>query len=75
MITNDGMNVRKCDDVDCEFPATHYMVWTAPQYYCLIHINGWLKVADAMSYPIPASTVRKLRIDEMILDDDSEATK
>lgn len=58
---------RKCDDKDCQLPATHYMVWTSPQYYCLVHLAGFLAVAHAIGYPTPATTVRALTIDEMVI--------
>ncbi len=64
---------RKCDDKDCEMPATHYMVWTSPQYYCLVHLAGFLAVADAIGYPTPATTVRQLTITEM-MNDESEVS-
>lgn len=64
---NEGF--RKCDEKTCEFPATHWMVWTKPQFYCLIHLNAMLNVANAIGYPTPATTVRALTIDEMITEE------
>jgi hypothetical protein len=64
----------KCDQDGCEFPATHYLVWTKPQHYCLIHAQTMLNVASAMGYPTPASTVRPLTMDEMLTDDETDTT-
>jgi hypothetical protein len=61
---------RKCDEATCEFPATYYVVWTKPRYYCPIHLQKVLAVADAMGFPTPAATVRRLTIDEMLPDED-----
>lgn len=60
---------RKCDEKTCELPATHWMVWTQPQVYCLIHLQAMLNVANAISYPTPATTVRKLTVGEMIVEE------
>lgn len=61
---------RPCDQKDCPYPATHYLVWTKPQYYCLIHAQKMLNIGEAMGHPTPAATIRQLTIDEMLIDED-----
>lgn len=72
---SDGMNVRKCDQEGCEYPATHTLVWTEHKYYCLIHANKALGIAAVMGFPTPERTVRQLTIDEMLIDDDGGSIK
>ncbi len=62
--------LRKCDQDECEITATHTLVWTKHQYYCPIHVNTALGIANAMGFPTPANTVRKLEPLEMILEED-----
>lgn len=70
----DEMNgFRKCSHEGCESPATHYYVWTEPQYACMIHLNAALTVAEAMGFPTPQRTARRLTIDEMIVDEAAES--
>jgi hypothetical protein len=69
-MNNDGINVRKCDQDGCIMPATHTLVWDEHKYYCLIHVNKALGIAQAMGFPTPGRTVRQLTIAEMLIDDD-----
>lgn len=69
---SDETGFRKCGQKDCEFPATHWLVWTEPQYCCLIHAQSLLNVADAIGFPTPAATLRKLAPAEMFVDDEDE---
>jgi hypothetical protein len=64
---------RKCDAKDCDLPATHWLVWTKPQVYCRIHAQGMVNVGNAMGYPTPASTVRPLWLDEMIVGEEGKS--
>lgn len=61
------MNFRKCDTKDCELPATHWLVWTEPQYCCLMHAQGLLNVAAAIDFPTPRATLRRVTRDEMFM--------
>lgn len=61
--------VRLCDQKECEFPATHTMVWTENwQCYCLIHANKMLGVGDVLGFPTPRLTIRLMTSDEMLPD-------
>lgn len=60
--------MRPCDQEGCIIPATHTCVWTGHQYYCPVHINQVLQIADAMGFPTPRLTVRQLTIEERILE-------
>lgn len=65
--------VRRCDQEGCQLPALFYCVWTKSQYYCFIHMQRVLNVADAMGFPTPAATMRNLEINEMVVrDEDSQ---
>jgi len=55
---------RLCDSKDCEFIATHTLVWTKQQYYCMVCANGMLNIGAAMGFPTPASTIRPMTPDE-----------
>jgi hypothetical protein len=66
------MHLRKCDSKECENPATHWLVWTGPQFYCQDCAEKMLGVADAMGFPTPASTVRPLNTTEMLLTDETD---
>lgn len=71
---DDSTGFRKCDESSCEFPATHWLVWTKPQVYCVIHANAMINLGNIMGFPTPASTVRPLTFAEMMVDDDGEDT-
>ncbi len=60
--------LRPCDQHDCPIPATHTLVWTKHQYYCPIDVRKVLEIAEAMGFPTPMNTVRKLDPLEMILE-------
>ena len=64
--------MRKCDQKGCELPATFTLVWTKQQFYCSIHVNTALGVANAMGFPTPENTVRALGPMEMIIDEGEE---
>jgi hypothetical protein len=67
--------IRKCDQKGCELPATFTLVWMKQQFYCSIHVNTALGVANAMGFPTPENTVRALGPMEMIIDEDDEGSK
>lgn len=71
MKTNENSE-RLCDNKDCELIATHTLVWTEQQYYCLIHGNQALGVADAMGFPTPFNTFRAMTPDEMMPESEDE---
>jgi len=64
----DDTGMRLCDQTDCELIATHTLVWTDHKYYCMIHTNKAIGIADYMGFPTPRNTVRKMTIDEMMPD-------
>lgn len=62
--------MRPCDQDGCIIPATHTLVWTKQQYYCPVHLQKALGIAQFMGFPTPNNTVRELTIDERILNDE-----
>lgn len=60
---------RKCDSKDCEFPATHWLVWTEPTYKCLACAKKLVMLGEVMGLPTPKHTIRPLTIDEMITEE------
>jgi hypothetical protein len=65
-MNDDGMNIRECDQKGCQLPATRTLVWDEHKYYCPIHVQTALRIAESMGFPTPARTVRKLTALEMI---------
>lgn len=57
---------RLCDTGKCEFIATHYLVWTKPQCYCLSCAEKMLGIGEFMGHPTPAATFRPMTLDEMM---------
>lgn len=62
----DSDGVRLCDHNDCELPATHTLVWTKQQYYCIVHAQQALNVAQMMGFPTAGNTARLMTPDEML---------
>ena len=62
---------RLCDNKNCDLIATHTLVWTGHQYYCAIHAQQALGLANHMGFPTPANTVRTLEPDEIYVGPDN----
>lgn len=61
----DENGARICDNVDCDMPATHTLVWNEQMCYCIIHANQALNIADAMGFNAPMLSLRMMTFDEM----------
>lgn len=66
------MHLRICDSSTCENPATHWLVWTKPQFYCEDCAQRMLNVGSAIGHESPATTIRPLTDVEMFLSDETD---
>lgn len=66
------MHLRKCDSTTCENPATHWLVWTKPQFYCAACARKMVAVGQAIGVETPATTVRPLMPEEILLPDETD---
>jgi hypothetical protein len=51
---------RICDERGCGQLATHTLVWTKPQFYCQLHCEKALAIAEIIGFPIPRNTAQRL---------------
>ena len=66
------MHLRKCDSKECENPATHWLVWTEPTFFCQNCAEKMLAVGRAIGVDTAEHTLRRLTNQEMLLEDETD---
>lgn len=66
------MHLRKCDSKTCELPATHWLVWTKPQFYCSGCADKMILVGAAIGIETAATTVRPMTAEEFLVPDETD---
>lgn len=67
------MHLRKCDSKTCELPATHWLVWLKPQFYCEACANQMIAVGEAIGHNTPTTTIRPMYPEEFLIPDELDA--
>lgn len=66
------MHLRKCDSNQCENPATHWLVWTKPQFMCEDCARKMITIGRAIGIETPQTTLRLLSPEEMFVSDEND---